>query len=525
MKTELQKVLVFILALLLSISTQAQSRGLYVWNTSSLISSPSEINILINQCKEDNITHLYVYSYNLLSGATKTQMQSFISKLQCNNINAWALDGYRGYFSDWDGPTQYYNFINAVVNYNSTVAPNERFVGIQGDNEPQDGQGEPRSSFHNDLKDSQLSTTGGGVWQATEALDREYLMRDWISITETAYTTCHNNGLLYGQAMVSWLDDYYGEPIRCTFNGQYDLVLHHILNYLDDVFIMSYSTNPATVINKMVGELQYAETLPIGSRPNIWAGLETHCGVGANVSYCDTPGKNSKSNVNTDITTIENTLKTYASYYGMNIHDWENGWKSLPSPSTDSSDPGCVLPLDLISFSGRRTEEKNFLTWTTANEINTSHFEIERSTDAISFTNIGTVEATGNTTGQKDYTYLDESAGNDLVYYRLKMVEMNGSFSYSSVIGVSEEQLKILHLFPCPAKDLISLVVYSNDEQEVNVDIYDMTGRIVRRMNLPIQKGNNRVTVDISGLPPSVYNVKLYLINSKAYTSKYFEVH
>ncbi|MCO6501226.1 MAG: T9SS type A sorting domain-containing protein [Vicingus serpentipes] len=106
---------------------------------------------------------------------------------------------------------------------------------------------------------------------------------------------------------------------------------------------MSYNTNPLNVYARVEGELNYAETLPIQNRPRIWVGCETHCGVGINVSYCDTPDKNSKDTVNKDISTIEALVASYTSYTGFNIHDWE-GWKNLTPLSSLTTDPLCSNP-------------------------------------------------------------------------------------------------------------------------------------------------------------------------------------
>lgn len=167
-------------------------------------------------------------------------MQQFIERATCHNIHVWAMDGFRGYFSDWYGRWDYMQFIQSVADYNDSSLADQRFTGIIGDNEPNDGKNEPLSSFHNDIPDSGLDTTGGGVWQATQALDREYLMRDWVDMTKEAYDSCHAHNLLYAQLMVSWLDDYYGEAVHCTYNGQYKRVMEHMMNWVDDYFIMSY---------------------------------------------------------------------------------------------------------------------------------------------------------------------------------------------------------------------------------------------------------------------------------------------
>lgn len=336
--------LLFCLVLFSDLSAQ-NLKGLWVWNTSGILGNETQINILVNQCMEDEISDVYLYSYGFLSDGNIPLMQELIQRMNCNNIRVWAMDGFRAYFHDWLGPAQYYSFIDAVIAYNNSSTGMQKFTGIQGDNEPQDGQGEPLSSFHNGLSDSQLSTTGGGVWKATQALDREYLMRSFLEITEYAYNICHDNGLLYGQAMASWLDEYYGEPIQCTYNGQYKPLVHHMMDYLDDYCIMSYNTNPSNVAARVQGELTYAATLSADVRPRVWAGLETHCNIGINISYCDTPDKDSKNAVYDDMEEIKDLLSTYPALTGINIHDW-TGWKNL-SPVSDNSGntevPDCIV--------------------------------------------------------------------------------------------------------------------------------------------------------------------------------------
>jgi Secretion system C-terminal sorting domain len=337
--------------------TQASTfRGLWVWDTKSVISSSTETNILINQCIADGTSDIYLYAYAMLTGTDKSNMQNFVQLAQCNKIKVWAMDGSRGYFADWYGRSYFTDFINSVIAYNNSSSDNQKFVGIHSDNEPQDNQGEPLSSFHDGFKDSSLNTTSGGVWKTSQAEDREYLMQDWIGMTQQAYVACHANGMKYGQSMVSWLDDYYGEPVYCTYNNQRKKVMQHIMPYLDDYCIMTYNTNTANVLNRVQGELAYAESLPATSRPRIWLSGETHCGVGAQVSYCDTPGKNTKNTVYSDIATIEASASKFTCYAGYNVHDWE-GWKALSPTSSNATNPSCPT-LAKTSFKNNSNEKK-----------------------------------------------------------------------------------------------------------------------------------------------------------------------
>lgn len=91
------------------------------------------------------------------------------------------------------------------------------------------------------------------------------------------------------------------------------------------------------------GELDYTQTLPATNRPSVWVISETHCGVGAKLSYCDSLLKNKKDSVLADISMVESYTTIYPAYVGFCIHDWE-GWKALSPVSTDSSYSGCVFP-------------------------------------------------------------------------------------------------------------------------------------------------------------------------------------
>lgn len=90
------------------------------------------------------------------------------------------------------------------------------------------------------------------------------------------------------------------------------------------------------------------------------------------------------------------------------------------------------LPINLISFEGKKVENKTVLNWKTANEKNFSHFEIQRSANAKEFGFIGKV----NAANAKYYSFTDLSPAKSINYYRLKMVDTDGSFTYSNIVAV-----------------------------------------------------------------------------------------
>jgi hypothetical protein len=96
----------------------------------------------------------------------------------------------------------------------------------------------------------------------------------------------------------------------------------------------------------------------------------------------------------------------------------------------------CVLPIELLSFTGETISNKNILNWKTATETNNNHFSIERSIDGSNFFEIGVVNGSDNSTVTKSYSYTDISFANSINYYRLKQVDNNGAFKYFSIIAI-----------------------------------------------------------------------------------------
>ena len=120
------------------------------------------------------------------------------------------------------------------------------------------------------------------------------------------------------------------------------------------------------------------------------------------------------------------TSFTYASMDAAGLYD--------PSPAIVSISWVSVLPVTLLDFSGKLNGTKVDLNWKTANEMNTDHFTVERSNDGINFIPIGNVKAKGSLSTVTNYDLVDPIPIKGLNYYRLKMVDLDGSFVYSKTI-------------------------------------------------------------------------------------------
>jgi hypothetical protein len=142
-----------------------------------------------------------------------------------------------------------------------------------------------------------------------------------------------------------------------------------------------------------------------------------------------------------------------------------------------------VVPLTLLSFDAFKNKNKVDLKWTTTNEINTSHFEIERSSNGVEFTKIVSVNS-ANSAGINNYSSEDIQPLKGINFYRLKQVDIDGSFKYSNINKVLFENFgEALNVFPNPAKDYIQFD-FASKQKTVLINLFDMQGRLIKTTTL-----------------------------------------
>ena len=171
---------------------------------------------------------------------------------------------------------------------------------------------------------------------------------------------------------------------------------------------------------------------------------------------------------------------------------------------------GILLPLHLLTFTAKRANTANLLNWTTAQEVNTDHFDIERSPNGTQFSKIGTVKA-NSMNGQ--YTYTDDNSGQSSVvsrlYYRLKMLDKDGQFTYSPIRQVSlNPQLSTLNIYPNPAKDNLQLQIESDQKATLHLQVLTQDRKVVLSKQMTVQQGSSLQSINISQLPTGHYFLK-----------------
>lgn len=193
----------------------------------------------------------------------------------------------------------------------------------------------------------------------------------------------------------------------------------------------------------------------------------------------------------------------------------------LPSGTLSSIYSNTTLPLELISFDARPQDKDVLLNWITAYEENFEGFDIERSIDGETFHKIGTQKGLGNSTSYTEYKWTDTNIPQaNRLYYRLKMMDIDGLFEYSEIRAVNFEQphFSSMDVSPNPMKHSTQLSFYSSNEGKASLSISDMSGKILQQKELIVQEGNNNMFYDVSNIPNGQYLLTLEINGQK--TSK-----
>ena len=172
-------------------------------------------------------------------------------------------------------------------------------------------------------------------------------------------------------------------------------------------------------------------------------------------------------------------------YAGLAIASHDNS--RLSTAHVDNFSLGFVLPLKLISFTGRLTLNHSVaLEWITTRETRTNYFIVERTKDNWNYTSIDTVYAVNNGEFTQNYDATDFHPLDGTNYYRLRIVDMDGNISYSPIVAVKVGNTKSPLMYPNPANTQVNIAPGSDLIRQVNV--YDILGKTVLRIpNAAIQ--------------------------------------
>ena len=238
----------------------------------------------------------------------------------------------------------------------------------------------------------------------------------------------------------------------------------------------------------------------------------------------------------TDIDTSATTVMTTNSYTNTNSFRLRTG-----ATSTGVSDAAdrmyslwfkaftyeaavtSFLPVTLINWSALYTGSNIALKWTTTSEKNASHFIIERSFDGVEYSDVAMLFAVGNSSISNNYSYNDKvpAGNNGVIYYRLKMADMDGRYKMSDIrivrIGKSADGVKIL-AYPNPVvNDVRVTIPQSWQGKSISYQLTNTNGQVIK--SYTVQYAGQTEIINMSQVPAGMYVMRVINGNETAVQS------
>ena len=191
-----------------------------------------------------------------------------------------------------------------------------------------------------------------------------------------------------------------------------------------------------------------------------------------------------------------------------------SGYEILPRYYATDFLPAGTIPVELTSFNAKATSNAVNLTWATATETNNRGFEIERK-KANSFVTIGFVEGYGTSTEIHTYSFTDSKLESGTYYYRLKQIDLDGSYEYSQVVEVkilNPVKFSLDQNYPNPFNPTTKINLNLATDSKVKLVIFDILGQEVATLvNGNIAAGSHQYEFNAANLNSGVY---FYRVNA-----------
>lgn len=219
-------------------------------------------------------------------------------------------------------------------------------------------------------------------------------------------------------------------------------------------------------------------------------------------SFVSGPTGHAISNDNAADPTVSNLRE---GVYGFRLLVTDNNGATATDDVTVTVMQGVVLSVDFLSFSATVKSNTTALQWATAREENSSHFIVEHSLNGLAYDSIGKVLAMGNSNAVMNYTFLHLNPATGNNYYRLKQLDRNGKYTYSSVQMANRGNAFTYRILQNPVYDQLKLSIQSPKPEKIQVQIREAGGRLVLQRELMITQGRSTLMVPVTSLSNGSY--------------------
>lgn len=231
---------------------------------------------------------------------------------------------------------------------------------------------------------------------------------------------------------------------------------------------------------------------------------------------------------------INNLSSLMVAHYNTSLNAWESvgntavtgdsltgsitsGFVSSFSPFALGAQNNNSLPVVLKSFDAKLNNTSVLVTWETAAEYQIDRFEVQKSTNGIDFSTIGSIPANNQ---PSTYSLIDPNAPNGRSYYRLQTIDKDGSKEFSKIVSVgNKNSTEIISIYAVVGSSA-EVVISSNANASIPFSITDVTGRVIEKGSLVTTKGVNKLSVGNAANTTGIYFFTIW-VDGKAITTKY----
>ena len=295
----------------------------------------------------------------------------------------------------------------------------------------------------------------------------------------------------------------------------------------------------------------YSVTVTPPAGGNAYSGTGIYTNPGAGFSYSYVVLKNSTNNIvhigSSDLTNSStftpaqytvyglshaSSISNLSSYVGQSLTNLLTQMQNNPTTFCASLSKNSVtvnvtgtFPFQFTALKARKNGEKVNLDWGTVTEQNSSHFTVQRSANGTAFgTEIGRVQAAGNSNAQLNYRADDIAPLRGWNYYRIKQVDLDGKFTYSNIAAVNfAKDNSMMVLYPNPTKDVLNIEYTSERAGKLELQVIDSKGAVMIKQNMSVSTGRNLETINVSMLSQGMYILRYQDADGNASFTKFIK--
>ncbi len=184
-----------------------------------------------------------------------------------------------------------------------------------------------------------------------------------------------------------------------------------------------------------------------------------------------------------------------------------------------------IVPISIEYFKGSIQSGNHFLSWKAACTSLQAIFDVERSTDGRKYTSLTSITAS-NTRCLQPFDFTDNNPAAGINYYRIKMTDVDGKISYSTVIALLNKKtgFEIVNLLPNPVTNGTALLnITSAEKQIINIKVSDVSGKIVQSMDQSVISGFTNINMNFSKLAAGIYTISIYTNDGERKTKQFIK--